>query len=108
MRFVLEFDGTRIGVYVCSFETSALAILADVGLVGTLDPTEMLQLNGMLATEALAIVNDTIVVRAVVDVALPIEEIERRIQLAACVGAMIKRGLHRPQPPPLFFSHYGD
>ncbi len=106
MRFVLTFGATRVGLYVTPIE-QRVAILVELGSIGTLDPTEMLEWNGVLSTEAIAIVHDTLVVRAVVDATSTVDEIERRIQLAARVGALIKRGMRRPHQPSLF-AHYAQ
>ncbi len=107
IRFVLAFDAVRVGLYACAIDDVALAIHADLGPAGTHDPTEILEWNGVLRSEALAIVDGTLVVRAVVDRALEIEEIERRIQQAARVGALFKQAVQHP-PAPAPFVHYTE
>ncbi len=107
MRFVLAFGPIRAGIYVSPIDDATIAVIGELGSIGSLDPFDMLEWNGVLGTEAIAIVNDMIVVRAVVETSSAIDEIERRIQMAARVTALVKRGTRRLHQPSLF-AHFAQ
>lgn len=111
LRFVAVLEGRRVGLRVRSmtaYGARIAMITADLGAMDSLDPWESLALNAQLAAGSLAIVNHTLVLRALLDTDVTPDELDRCLALVAREATTLKTSLSLPRRAAAGFDCYCD
>jgi len=111
LRFVAVLDGRRVGLRLRSmtaYGVRVAMITADLGAMDSLDPWTSLVLNAQLAAGSLAIVNQTLVLRALLDAAATDDEIDRCLTLVTREATTLKTSLSLPRRAAAGFDCFCD